>query len=280
MARGNKKQQSLKDDTKQSAPQVDISKALAAGIDRAELSKPIDTPEISRAAQYLIDNQDKMKAFKDFLGKTSDHLGGSGKGLRERIVMYFNRLPKEIQDAITEPKDFISKLYRGSSHPANPGPGGEVNAGFSTFISTARAWTYNGTTKYGKKEEGIYTKDQIESFDHIISFKKIGSLLAKYNEASKDNPGAEKIPNKIYDESDTPHSAHLPGGPGGYKSTPEHFIGWAALEDEHLVTNIKWKPGSGVEARRNRLRFDRKYPDWGEESTRLSADHKKKWMPY
>lgn len=272
MARGNKKSQALSVKTAEEKP-VDLTKPLTTALDRVKASPR--TPTIDRAAEYLTAHPEHFEAFRDFIVKTANHLGGSSKSLRTQIVKYFDRLPDEVKAAITEPKEFIDKLYRGSSHPNNPGPDGKVNAGFSIYMGTARTWTYNGTNKYGKKDSGIYTADQIESFDSIISMSKVGGLLARYNELADTNPAIRKIPNESPDESDSASSFK-----NIYRTNPEHFAGYAAFEGEHLVTGIVWKKDAGVEARRNRLRFDKKYPNWAEESTELASKHNKNWMPY
>lgn len=276
MARGNKKSQALSVKTAEEKS-VDLTKPLTTAVSRDPVIPR--TPAIDRAAEYLTAHPEHFEAFRDLVVKAANHLGGSSKSLRTQIVKYFNRLPDEVKAAITEPKEFISKLYRGSSHPNNPGPDGNVNAGFSIYMGTARTWTYNGTNKYGKKEEGIYTGDQIESFDAIINMNKVGGLLARYNELADTNPAIRKIPKASHDESDEPHAFYAPGG-GTIKTNPEHFSYWSAAEGEHLVTGIVWKKDAGVEARRNRLRFDKKYPNWGEETMELGMKHDKKWMPY
>lgn len=267
----------------------EAKKILNAAESRFALPDP--TEKTARAISHLIENQAALKPLMDLMVKVGIHHGGSSKDLKVQIIKYFDRLPKEVQDAITEPKDFISKLYRGGSHPSNPlEEGGLVNTGFSTLIGVARAWTYNGTNRYGMKQSGIYTANEIESFDKIISLPKLWVLAREYNnhwKGQRPPEGWTALPDKLYDESDEPHGHYQSSTSYGKPIELTKFFGGQSTsgisfyqsEREHIVTGIKWAPNAGRDARRNRLRFDKKYPNQPSHSTVLSIENLV-WMPY
>lgn len=217
-------------------------------------------------------NPETYKAVKKFLASLENYQGdshfekvGSHKARRQAIVDAFLALPPEIRSVMEVPKEYLSKLYRGSSHAANPGPDGTVNASFSSsrehaFEFGPKGWIGGrsehdsyGFKKYEQERKtGLYSAKDIQSVGGIINFSAINKFceaisdefVARERKYNSDHgmvgdvgdwgfPKDKKGYNIYYEDKHPKHGAL-------YDMAKEHY---EATQNEFLVYHIKWKPG-------------------------------------
>lgn len=230
MARGNKKSTALK----ATAIQEDVSEAPGvpgSNAVKASFSPKDETELLGFITKYKSDPK-KLKAIEDFSDKLQGYTGkyqvdyssSYVKKMRSELAKSFIDLPEDVRAYLSAPREKIKELYRGATHPSNPGPDGKINASFSTnkklaegFLEKQAEMMENGLLEeeYPKPWTKVYTATDIKSFDHIIDVSKglrIKSVMQYDYYVSQ--PGV------------TPEKAN--------------FEGKYLNESEFIVTNIKW----------------------------------------
>jgi hypothetical protein len=150
----------------------------------------------------------------------SDGTSDQQKWRKNQVVELVNKLPDELKAAVTMPKDFISKLYRGAAKPSSPyGADNRITASFTTNKKVASTFMFEANPMKeipgGRK---VYTKDDIQSFDGIINVNAINNLIKSYNK-------------------EAPKGSFLRYGKINMKEIAEKF----SEEEEYLVYGIEWK---------------------------------------
>lgn len=148
------------------------------------------------------------------------------KEARDRIKTTFEALPESVRKAIEPTQDVVDLLYRGGSHATRPAKSGTTNAGFST-----NQGTYTG---YGSQ---IYSKSDMLSHGVVISYQKAWDL-AEAVDRVLDERRLAGLPIS----NDRRTSGELAKGKD--KQGYDHSLSVKRrfpAEDEHLITDIKWR---------------------------------------
>jgi hypothetical protein len=150
----------------------------------------------------------------------SDGTSDQQKFRKNQVVEEVNKLPDELRAAVTMPKEFISKLYRGAVKQSSPdGRSGVITASFTTDRKVAKTFMEEAFSKSeapgGRK---IYTRDDMVSFDGIINVNAINGLISLYN---------KEAPKESFERY----------GKVNVKQVGDRF----SPEREYLVYGIEWK---------------------------------------
>jgi hypothetical protein len=209
MARGSS-QSDLRSKAKKS-PILPVEKRIAildAASERLKKTKDLDTKA-------------RVRAFAEAVFDYTSHTHKEYEGHKERkqaIIDAYKDLPKFVRDAISHPSEPMSKLYRGGTHPSNPGPDGKVHASFTADEEVADGFA---TTTAGR----IFTGKDIASHGPIINIKAFGYLRDEFG-------GYVAADGDDFDPASTTSQMF-----GRF-----NYTALIAEEDEHIITNIKWKP--------------------------------------
>lgn len=145
------------------------------------------------------------------------------KELKEKLVAAYEELPPKLKALVSMPDSFIDKLYRGSTHPTNPGPDGKVNASFTTikkhadfFVMASKVNMEYSEKVYPPDQSKVYTSKDIKSFGKIIDITKAAKIrrILEYLRREKEFKSGE--------------------------SEPRYSLGYND-ESEYMVTDINWK---------------------------------------
>ena len=159
----------------------------------------------------------RVRAFSDAVAEYTSHTHSENEGHKERkqaIIDAYAVLPKYIRDAISLASEPIKKLYRGGNHPSNPGPDGKIHASFTSDEEVAEGFA--DIVSNGR----VYSGKDIASHGPIINIKAFGHIREAFGE---------------YD----PPEKHTQNLFGDFT-----YTALISEEDEHIVTNIKWKPSA------------------------------------
>lgn len=182
----------------------------------------------SDAAAQIADSKELFGKFEELLRNITLHQRLlDNKEARDRIKTAFEALPESIRKAIEPTPEVAALLYRGGSHATRPADSGTTNAGFST-----NQGTYTG---YGSQ---IYSKSDMLSHGSIISYQRAWDLADEFNRIFY-----ERQRTGLPVSSDRATTSADPAR-GKDKQGYDHKISIQRrfpAEDEHLITDIKWR---------------------------------------